>query len=505
MKVTEILAVGIDPAKKTHHAVAIVYPEIKLMSKRINNNYNSIIEFDKAIEELARKKDLKIIYGLEDSGSYGKGLKEFLLEKERTILEINPMKTNRQKDFYGQDKSDPIDATCVASIVLRSHEELPELKKSTSVYESIRQAERFREILVKSKTQNVNRLHFYLTHAWMGSYKELFRSLLSNQALELFSRFPVPEMLKQTDSRKLARLLYLASKGRGGNPKKAVKPKPYALQKAKLILEAVASVKERQITPEKEMQAEIIRQLALNLKQFKLGIKAIDKKLAKLISQTGQKIESFKGINTVTASVILGELLNPDRINTTSEFALYNGTAPRLDSTGGRIKHVANKRCNRRLKRTLHQIALTASVHDPISKSFYQASIRRGLSKEEALKRLARRISDIIFVMLKTKSAYDKDKALLNMMRRRSPYCLLKQNEGKMAISKQEAPQTVAFIENIEPCLTLASEYITGEGKRKGKNDHLGLFIRNKLSSHNVDLKNCSIVPQAQRSPLRHT
>lgn len=459
MKVTEILAVGIDPAKKAHHAVAMVYPEIKLMSKRINNNYNSIIEFDKAIEELARKKDLKIIYGLEDSGSYGKALKEFLLEKERTVLEVNPMKTNRQKDFYGQDKSDPIDATCVASVVLRSYQRLPKLKKSTSVYESIRQAERFREILVKTKTQNVNRLHFYLTHTWMGSYKELFRKILSNCALEFFTQFPIPEMLKEVKPKQLARLLYLASKGRGGNPKKAIKPRPYALQKAKFILEAVESVKERQITAEKQMKAEIIKQLALNLKQLEVSIKAIDKKLAKLIAQTGQRLESFKGINTVTASVILGELLNPDRINKTSEFALYNGTAPRLDSTGGRIKHVANKRCNRRLKRTFRQIALTASRCDPISKNFYQGCIRRGLSKEEALKRLARRISDIIFVMLKTKSAYDKDKVLLNMMRRRSPYCLLKQNEGKMAVSKQEAPQTVAFIENIEPCLTLRGNY----------------------------------------------
>lgn len=478
MKVTKVLAVGIDPAKMNHHAVAMVYPEIKLMSKRIDNNYDSIIEFDKRIEKLARKKDLKIIYGLEDSGSYGKSLKELLLAKDRTILEVNPLKTNRQKDFYGQDKSDPIDATCVASIVLRSHEELPELKKSTSIYESIREAERFREILIKTKTQNVNRLHFYLTHVWMGPYKELFRDILSDQALEFFSAFPIPEMLKDIDLESLSRLLYLASRRRGGNPKKAIRPKPYALKKAKLILGAIESVKDRQITPEKEMKAEIIRQLALNLKQLKLSIKAIDKKLAKLITQTGQKIESFKGIGTVIASVVLGEILNPDRFNTASEFAIYNGTAPRLDSTGGKIKHVANKRCNRRLKKTFYQIALTASRCDPISKSFYQACIKRGLSKKEALKRLARRISEIIFVMLKTKSTYDKDKAILNMMRRRSPNCPSKQSEGKMAISTHELTQIVSLSEKCEPCLTLRGNYTSERLILQVKN---GQFSKNKI------------------------
>lgn len=504
MNATKILAVGIDPAKKIHYAVAMVYPEVKLMSKIINNNYRSIIKFDQDVEKIAKEKKLKIVYGLEDSGSYGKPLKELLLERGRTILEINPLKTNRQRDFYGQDKSDSIDATCVAGIVLRSNEKLPVLKNATATYESIREAERFREILVKNKTQNANRLHFYLTHAWMGSYKKLFRSILSNQAVEFFSTFPIPEMLKEAEPRKLAHLLYTASKRKGGNPKKGIKPKPYAFKKAKLILGTMESVKERQITPEKQMKAEIIKQLALNLKQLKVSIKSIDKKLDKLISQTGQKLESFKGINTTTASVVLGETLRPNRFLTRHEFALYNGTAPRLDSTGGRIKHVANKRCNRRLKKTFHQIALTASAWDPLSKNFYQACIRRGLSKEEALKRLARRISDIVFAMLKTKSAYDRNKALQNMLHRRNSYAFLKQNEGKMAISIQEKTQIVPSSEIIEPCLTPAGNYTTGEEIRKGKNDYPRAFIQNKAFSYNMNRKNRTILPYNKRSWSRH-
>ena len=33
MDATKILSVGIDPAKMSHYAVAMVYPEVKLMSK----------------------------------------------------------------------------------------------------------------------------------------------------------------------------------------------------------------------------------------------------------------------------------------------------------------------------------------------------------------------------------------------------------------------------------------------------------------------------------------
>ncbi len=313
---TDILDVEIDPAKRPHHGVAMVYPEVKLISKKIENNYQAI-----------RKKIFISIYGLEDSGAHGNPFKEFLLEKKRMALEVNPLKTNRQKDFYSQDKSDQIDARCVASIVLRSHDELPPLTKSIFVYETIKQAGRFREILVKTKTQNVNRLHFYLTRTWMGAYKDFATNLLSNYALEFFVTYPIPEMLKKVEADKIAELLHSASRGRGGNPKKAKKPRGYSRQNAKSILKAVKPIKDQPITAEREIEAEIIRQLALGLKGIKKSILAIDKKLKELVSQTGQPVTSFKGIDTATASVILGELHNPDRFRTRHEFATFNGTA----------------------------------------------------------------------------------------------------------------------------------------------------------------------------------
>jgi len=105
---------------------------------------------------------------------------------------VNPLKTNRQKDFYGGDKSDEIDARCIAQILLRSYESLPKIEEDNDIYASIREAERFREILVKMKTQNVNRLHFYLTKSWGGAYKKFFSGLQNKIALEFFSAYSIP-------------------------------------------------------------------------------------------------------------------------------------------------------------------------------------------------------------------------------------------------------------------------------------------------------------------------
>jgi len=78
---TDILAVGIDPAKRSHHGVALVYPEVKLISKKIENNYQAIMEFDRIVEKIAKEKGLHLIYGLEDSGAYG----------YRCTMKINPL------------------------------------------------------------------------------------------------------------------------------------------------------------------------------------------------------------------------------------------------------------------------------------------------------------------------------------------------------------------------------------------------------------------------------
>jgi len=142
------MAVGIDPAKEVHQGVALAYPEVELLNSQFENSYEAISSFDEKIMKLAQKNNLKVIYGLEDSGAYARTIKEHLTSRFREIREVNPLKTNRQKDFYGGDKSDEIDARWIAQILLRSYESLPKIEEDKDICASIREAERFRETLV---------------------------------------------------------------------------------------------------------------------------------------------------------------------------------------------------------------------------------------------------------------------------------------------------------------------------------------------------------------------
>ncbi|MGZ8410372.1 MAG: transposase [Hyphomicrobium sp.] len=123
---------------------------------------------------------------------------------------------------------------------------------------------------------------------------------------------------------------------------------------------------------------------------------------------TGQKLESVPGIGTTTAATILGEIGNVRRFSNRHAFAKYNGTAPASKSTGGRPRHTARRSCNHRLKRALWLIALAAVRHDPLAKAYYQRRLEGGLSKVDAIKRVARRMSDMIYAMLRSGEAYDR-------------------------------------------------------------------------------------------------
>ena len=412
---TDIMAVGIDPAKKVHQGVALAYPEVILLSSQFENSYEAISSFDEDVMKLAQKNGLRVIYGLEDSGAYGRTIKEVLVSRSREIREVNPLKTNRQKDFYGGDKSDEIDARCIAQILLRSHGSLPKIEEDKEVYASIREAERFRDTLVKMKTQNLNRLHFYLTKTWGGSYKKFFSGLQSKIALEFLSAYSVPQMLKKTKLKELSEFLYEASShqlGRGD-------PRKLACEKAKVILSSIKIVKDLPLTLEREMKKEIIKQLSTNISQLKASIKAIEIKLDKeLLPRTGQSLTSLRSIDIVSASVLLGETLNPDRFCTRDKFAKYNGSAPQERSSGGKTRHRSRKGCNRRLKRTLRQISVTAIVREPLTRAYYQRCLSRGLSKSQALKRVDRKISDIVYKMMKTKEPYDRELAIRNIIKR---------------------------------------------------------------------------------------
>ena len=159
-----------------------------------------------------------------------------------------------------------------------------------------------------------------------------------------------------------------------------------------------------------ETQGLIVRDLAQRLLQLKRSIEGIETKLQETVPATGQQLETFQGIGTVSAAVLIGETRDTTRFDHDKDrFAKYNGSAPVTKGTGKHARQMENHWCNRRLKSILGQLALTARHNEPLSAEYYQACLDRGLDPGEAHKRLMRRLSDIFFAMMRDKAPYDPE------------------------------------------------------------------------------------------------
>ena len=169
----KVLAVGVDPHRESLDAVGIRFPEQVVLDDSFDNtSVGHGALFSKA-QTLAAEHGLTLVFGLEDSGNYGYTLGRYLAQQSCRIKEVNPRMTSRQRDFYGQDKTNRLDALATAAIVLRAYERLPEVTAAQEATQATRELSRYREQLVKEQTANLNRLHSLLSNQY-PAYKEFF-------------------------------------------------------------------------------------------------------------------------------------------------------------------------------------------------------------------------------------------------------------------------------------------------------------------------------------------
>lgn len=396
-----VLALGVDPHRESLDVVAIRFPEEIILDETFDNCRTGHHALWSQAHALAAEHDLTLVVGLEDGSNYGYTLGRYLTNQGCPVKEINPRMTNRQRDFYGQDKTNHLDALATAAIVLRAYDKLPDITPVEEAIEATRELSRYRQQLVKEQTTTINRLHRHLANQY-PAYKTFFSKVNGVTALHFWATYPTPAHLQDVTAEELANFISDKSNHRLG--------KDASRKKADQIFQQLDDSPLQVLSLLSDVQATIIRNLAHRLLQLKRSIDALEAKLGETLPATGQKLDTLKGISTALAGVLVGETQNTARFNHDKDrFASYNGTAPASRGTGKHIRQVENRWCNRRLKRALDRVALSARRCEPLSAQYYQACLDRGLSPGQAHKCLMRRLSDVIFAMMRDKTAYDPE------------------------------------------------------------------------------------------------
>ena len=389
--------VGLDLHKDTHTAVIIDCWDEKIDSITIENKPSDFTKLMNKVKKHAGK--LTPVYGLEDVHGYGRSLAVFLIERGMIVKEVNSALSFMERISYPTTKkSDDWDAKCIASVLLRKLDTLPDANPQ-DLYWTIKMMVNRRDSIVKAVTTLTNQLHENLNYNY-PSYKKFFSDVNSKTALAFYEKYPSPKYLIGVTDEELAEFLRKPSHN------------SCSTRKAKEILDIVES--DGDTTREYQESRDFIIQSIVRDITFKSEeIKKVEVEMKKLLKLLGLKLETIPGIDTVTAIALVAHIGDIKRFRNADKLAKFSGIAPVNFSSAGKGKDKKSKQGNRELYGVFYflavqqiQVSKKGTPRNPVFLEYYKRKISEGKTKIQALVCVMRRLNNIIYGMMKNKTEY---------------------------------------------------------------------------------------------------
>lgn len=389
--------VGLDLHKDTHTAVIIDWWDEKIDSITIENKPSDFTQLMNKVNKIAGK--LTPVYGLEDVHGYGRSLAVFLIEKGMIVKEVNSALSFMERMSYPTTKkSDDWDAKCIASVLLRKLDTLPDANPQ-DLYWTIKMMVNRRDAIVKSITTLTNQLHEQLNYNY-PSYKKFFSDVNSKTALAFYEEYPSPKHLRSVTDEDLAEFLRKPSHN------------SCSTRKAKEILDIVESdgdtTREYQESRDFIIQS-IVRDIAFKSEE----IKKVETEMRKLLKLLDLKLETIPGIDTVTAIALVAHIGDIKRFRNADKLAKFSGIAPVNFSSAGKGKDKKSKQGNRELYGVFYflavqqiQVSKKGTPRNQVFLEYYKRKVSEGKTKIQALVCVMRRLNNIIYGMMKNKTEY---------------------------------------------------------------------------------------------------
>ncbi len=339
------------------------------------------------------------VYGLEDVNGYGRSLAVFLIERGMIVKEVNSALSFMERMSYPTTKkSDDWDANCIASVLLRKLDTLPDANPQ-DLYWTIKMMVNRRDSIVKSVTTLTNQLHENLNYNY-PSYKKFFSDVNGKTALAFYEKYPSPKHLQGVTDEELAEFLRKPSHN------------SCSTRKAKEILDIVESdgdtTREYQESRDFIIQS-IVRDIAFKSEE----IKKVEIEMRKLLKLLDLKLETIPGVDTVTAIALVAHIGDIKRFRNADKLAKFSGIAPVNFSSAGKGKDKKSKQGNRELYGVFYflavqqvQVSKKGTSRNPVFLEYYKRKIAEGKTKIQALVCVMRRLNNIIYGMMKNKTEY---------------------------------------------------------------------------------------------------
>lgn len=395
----KMLFCGVDTHRRTHTAVIINCFAEKLGEAQFENKPSAFEDFYKNVRKYV-KKGQTIVFGLEDCGSSGRPLAVFLSTKKCVVKRVNSnLASAERKSQPSTDKTDFIDAECVARVLLTKYDTLHDFEQN-DIYWTLGTLVRKRASIVNDNIVVKNQIHSYII-AHYPSYKLFFNNFSCPTALEFWEKYPSPSKLNGVTAEELGEMLYKRSSGF------------FDTVKANQILELVKMDGDT-TTGFQDSRDFMVSNCVKEIKQNNAELLTIEKEIKKLMKLLPYKLESLKGVDFITAAAMVAEIGDINRFPSADKLAKYAGICPISRSSGDTQKEIKNRFGNRRLHYIFQGIAARnicagRNKDKPVNGIFYEyynRKLSQGKTTNQAIKAVMRRIVNIVYGMMKSGKEY---------------------------------------------------------------------------------------------------
>jgi transposase len=339
-----MLIIGGDLHKDTHTCAAVIDG-----TGEFQGHFSFAAVGEGFVEVLDWAKELgdDRVWAVEDCRGVSKNFEDFLISSGERVVRVAPHLTvksrNRSRD---RGKTDEIDALAVARVALREGvDTLPEAIIDQRAME-IKLLLDHHDILVKSRTQNQNRLRDVLHQLW-----------------------PEFKLLKACLNRK-----------------------KWVTQITRMLSKAP-----------QEVRVGIARQLLERVKQENQSIADLKTQLQTLVADYAPQLLEENGCGVLSAARVIAEIGGIERFRSDARLARMAGTAPIPVSSGKTTRYRLDRGGNRKLNAAIYRIALTKMRVCEETKAYIARKRAQGKTTKEALRSLKRHLVRRIFNLLTKK------------------------------------------------------------------------------------------------------
>jgi transposase len=392
----KVLIATIDGGKDTHYGYYRCPDGTEGESFPFWNNGRGFQEFWERISSAAKTHGLEeIIVGFESTGPYMEPLALFLRNKKGVrLVQVNPMHTKRLKELPGNSplKTDRKDPKVIADIIALGHALTVVIPEGPAA--ELRRLTQGRERTIESRTRLFNQLQNLLALSF-PEFLQVMKDVKTASAQHLLRHYPTPEDIVALGETALAALLRKVSRGK------------LREDRARALFEAASeSVGLKDGRKSMLLEIELMLDTIATYERF---VEGFETEMLRYLGQIpySDMILSLKGIGTVTAAGLIGEVGDFSKFSTIGEVMKLAGLDLYEVSSG---KHRGKLRISKRgrplMRKLLYLAALSTIRKGGVMHEWYQRALGRGMLRMKALVAVGRKLLGIIFALVRDHSVY---------------------------------------------------------------------------------------------------